>query len=96
MYANLWLVFGKKCEAHQPRLGQSNLEDDAFIGFALKSHFMNTLFKILTVIALVGLVVGLSDIGDSMFSGFCRAFGAVFFILAFITRTIDKAEHTAS
>ncbi len=54
---------------------------------------MKTLFKILATVSIVGLVLGLSDVGDSMFSGFCRAFGAIFFILAFITKTIDKAEH---
>jgi hypothetical protein len=54
---------------------------------------MNTLFKVLAVFSVVGLVLGLSDLGNGMFSGFCRAFGAIFFILAFITKTVDKAEH---
>jgi hypothetical protein len=30
--------------------------------------------------------------GSSIFSGFARAIGAVFFILAFITKMIEKAE----
>ncbi len=55
---------------------------------------MNTLFKILAVLSLIALVVGLSDIGSDMFSGLCRALGAVFFILAFITKAIHKAETT--
>jgi len=54
---------------------------------------MNTMFKILLVLAVAGLGLGLSDVGNAMFSGFCRAFGAISFILAFITKTIDKAEH---
>lgn len=54
---------------------------------------MNTLFKILAVLSIALLVVGFCDVGNAMFSGFCRAFGAICFILAFITKTIDKAEH---
>ncbi len=55
---------------------------------------MNTLFKILVVLSLIGLAVGLSDVGNAMFSGLCRALGAVFFVLAFITKAIHKAETT--
>lgn len=62
----------------------------------LKTKVMNNLFKILAFVAVAGLVVGLLNVGNDMFSGFCRAFGAVFFILAFITKAIDKAEHTLS
>lgn len=47
---------------------------------------------ILAVASVIGLAVGLSDVGSPIFSGFCRAFGAIFFILAFITRLIEKAE----
>lgn len=53
---------------------------------------MNTLFKILVVVCLTGLVLGLCDVGNAMVSGLCRAIGAVFFILAFITKVIQKAE----
>jgi hypothetical protein len=53
---------------------------------------MNTLFKILVVVCLTCLALGLGDIGNSMVSGLCRAMGAVFFILAFITKMIQKAE----
>lgn len=55
---------------------------------------MNTVFKILTILCVVGLVVGLSDIGNGMFSGLARAAGAVCFVLAFITRVLQKAEAT--
>ncbi len=53
---------------------------------------MNTLFKILVVVCLAGLTLGFCDVGNAMVSGFCRAMGAVFFILAFITKVIEKAE----
>lgn len=56
---------------------------------------MNTVFKILTILCVAGLVVGLSDIGNGMFSGLARAAGAVCFVLAFITRILQKAEATA-
>jgi|HubBroStandDraft_6_1064221.scaffolds.fasta_scaffold1306270_1 hypothetical protein len=56
----------------------------------------NTLFKILATAAVAGLLLGVLDVGNDAFSGLCRAFGAVFFILAFITKAIDKAEHTLS
>lgn len=56
---------------------------------------MNTLFKILAVLALICLALGLGDIGNGMISGFCRALGAVFFILAFITNVVHKAETTS-
>ncbi len=62
----------------------------------LKIKVMNCLFKILTIVAVAGLVVGLSDIGNGMFSGMARALGSVFFILAFITRTIQKAEQASA
>lgn len=50
------------------------------------------LFNILVLVCLVFAALGFSDVGSSIFSGFCRAMGAVFFILAFITRVIEKAE----
>jgi len=34
----------------------------------------------------------LSDAGSNEFSGLCRAMGAVFFILAYIRRAMEKAE----
>jgi hypothetical protein len=76
--------------------GRFSVKAGAMADWLLKLKFMNKLFKILAVVSVAGLVLGLSNVGDEMFSGFCRAFGAVFFILAFITKTIDKAEHTAS
>jgi hypothetical protein len=54
---------------------------------------MNNWFKILAVLSVVGLALGLGNVGNEMVSGLCRAFGAVFFILAFITKSLDKAEH---
>ena len=53
---------------------------------------MNTLFKILVALTLIFLALGLSDIANAMISGFCRALGSVFFILAFITKLVHKAE----
>jgi len=47
---------------------------------------------ILAVAAVIGIAVGLTDLGSAIFSGFCRAFGAIFFILAFITRVAEKVE----
>ena len=56
---------------------------------------MNTLFKVLVVLCLLGLALGLADVGSGTFSGLCRALGAVCFILAFITKAIQKAEAPA-
>lgn len=53
---------------------------------------MNTVFKILLVLSLAGLALGLTDIGNGMFSGLARAVGAVCFALAFITRLVHNAE----
>jgi hypothetical protein len=44
---------------------------------------------ILLVICILGLVVGLADVGSPMFSGLALAFGAVFFILFYITRALE-------
>ena len=57
-----------------------------------ESALMKKLSRIFLVVCLVFAVVGFSDIGSSIFSGFCRAMGAVFFILTFITRVIEIAE----
>jgi hypothetical protein len=53
---------------------------------------MKKLSNILLLVCLVAGALGFSDVGSNIFSGFCRAMGAVFFILAFITRVIEKAE----
>ena len=53
---------------------------------------MKTVFKILLTICIVGFALGFSGLGNDMFAGFCRAMGAVFFILSFITKVIEKAE----
>jgi hypothetical protein len=53
---------------------------------------MSTIFKILAVLSITCLAIGMSDVGNNMVSGFCRAIGSVFFILAFITKVIQKAE----
>jgi hypothetical protein len=47
---------------------------------------------ILALVSITGIAVGLTGIGSPIFSGFCQAFGAVFFILAFITRVSEKVE----
>lgn len=57
---------------------------------------MNTLFKVLMALTVIGLALGFSDVGSGMFSGFCRALGAVFFALAFITRLVHNAETEAA
>jgi len=53
---------------------------------------MKRLSSILFIISLTSLVIGLSDVGSNEFSGLSRAMGAVFFILAYIRRAIEKAE----
>ncbi len=53
---------------------------------------MKRLSSILFIISLISLAIGLSDVGSNIFSGLSRAMGAVFFVLAFITRVIEKAE----
>ena len=53
---------------------------------------MIKLSKIFLVACLIVATVGFSDLGNAMFSGFCRAIGAVLFILTFITRIIENAE----
>jgi hypothetical protein len=53
---------------------------------------MKTFTKILLVICLLGFVLGLADVGDSVFSGMARALGAVFFILTFLSRAFEKME----
>ena len=50
---------------------------------------MKTMSKMLLIICLLGLVLGLADVGTPMFSGLARACGAVFFILFFITRMFE-------
>ena len=53
---------------------------------------MKKLSSILFIISLISLAIGLSDAGSNIFSGLSRAMGAVFFVLAYITRVIEKAE----
>ncbi len=51
------------------------------------------LFDSLAVVAIAGLVLGVSDIfGAGSFSGLCLAFGAIFFGLAYIVKMLQKAE----
>jgi hypothetical protein len=52
------------------------------------------LFNILLAACVVFLVLGLADVGNAMVSGFCRAMGAVLFIVTFVTRVVQKAEAT--
>lgn len=47
---------------------------------------------ILAVAFVVSIALGVSDIGSEMFTGLCRALGAVFFILACLAYAIEKAE----
>jgi hypothetical protein len=56
---------------------------------------MKPFSKLLLVICVLGLLLGLGDVGNPMFSGLARAVGAVFFILFFVTRMIDvlSEEH---
>lgn len=53
---------------------------------------MKPLSKILLAVCILGLVLGLADVGNAMFSGLARAIGAVFFILFFITRVLEIAS----
>ena len=53
---------------------------------------MKKLSSILFIISLISLAIGLSDVGSNEFSGLSRAMGAVFFILAYIRRAMEKAE----
>ena len=53
---------------------------------------MKKLSSILFIISLISLAIGLSDVGSTMFSGLIRAMGAVFFVVAYITRVMEKAE----
>jgi len=48
--------------------------------------------NVFAVIAIATVIPGLADIGSATTSGFLRAIGAIFFIVAFITRLIEKAE----
>lgn len=51
------------------------------------------IFKVLATLCVVSLALGLSDIGDEMFSGLCRAAAGVLFAAAYITFMLYKAEH---
>jgi len=53
---------------------------------------MRTVFRILLTVSIISLVLGFIGLGNGMAVGFCRAIGAVFFCLAFITKVIEKAE----
>jgi hypothetical protein len=51
------------------------------------------LFDALAIIAVTGLVLGVTDIfGAGIFSGLCLATGAIFYGLALIVKVIQKAE----
>lgn len=94
--ANFGCNLSNRCGVPGRRIRQIDAEVDTVVDFAIETKIMNNLFKILAVISVAGLVLGLADVGNGMFSGLCRAFGAVFFILAYITKALDKAEHTTS
>jgi hypothetical protein len=60
---------------------------------ALRQKHHNIPFDILAVIAVTGLVLGVTDLfGAGIFSGLCLAMGAIFYGLALIVKVIDKAE----
>ena len=48
--------------------------------------------NIFAAVAIIALISGLADIGSAPTSGFLRAVGAIFFVIAFITRVVEKAE----
>ena len=52
-------------------------------------QLVKLLTEILLVVCILGLVLGLANVGSPMFSGLARAFGAVFFILFYITRALE-------
>jgi hypothetical protein len=54
------------------------------------------LSRVFFVGSLAFLAVGVSQLAGEIGTGFCLAMGGVFFILAFITRVIAKAEATQS
>jgi hypothetical protein len=54
------------------------------------------LSRILFVFCLLGWLLGLTGVTGEMLTGFCLAMGSVFFVLAYITRAIAKAEATVS
>ena len=61
----------------------------------LNEWVMNKLCRLLLLVSLAGFIVGLLDVGGSIFSGLARAMGAIFFILFFITTIFNAAaaEH---
>ena len=52
--------------------------------------------RVFFVASLVCIAVGLSQLAGEIFTGFGLAMGGVFFILAYITRLITRAEATQS
>lgn len=60
-----------------------------------KDTEMKKTSNILAAVCLILLVLGFSGLGPDVFMGFLRAIGAVFFILAFVTRVVEKAESEA-
>ena len=42
--------------------------------------------NIMIALCVLGLVIGVADVGGPMVSGVARALGAVFFILAFVAK----------
>src|SRR5262249_41623965 len=82
--------FAKRSEAAEPGLGECEGGVKTRIHRIKRSDkAMKTLSKLLLFICVLGLVLGISDVGSPMFSGLARAIGAVFFILFFITRMLD-------
>ena len=54
------------------------------------------LFDVLAIIAVTGLLLGVTDIfGAGSFSGLCLAIGAIFYGLALIVKTLRSAEEAA-
>jgi hypothetical protein len=52
--------------------------------------------RLFFVASLICIVVGLSQLAGEIFTGFGLAMGAVFFVLAYITRALARAEATQS
>jgi len=51
------------------------------------------MIKVMGVLGAISLAVGLSDVGGEMFSGLCRAFGAVLWIAGYIAYMLYQSEH---
>ena len=60
-----------------------------------KTNRINLEFKILVACSIIGLILGVANVGSGAFSGLCLAFGAILFGLSFIIKAIQKAEEAA-